>query len=61
MTPPSLTQVRSHYKATLLALPLLRQASTGRGLIVNTNSAACLLYAINIPYGMGKCAVLFSL
>lgn len=29
--------VRSHYKATLLALPMLRKAKS-RGLIVNTNS-----------------------
>ena len=48
--------VRSHYKATLLALPMLRKAA-GRGLIVNTNSLGCLIYAINVPYGMGKCAV----
>lgn len=48
--------VRSHYKATLLALPLLRQA-TGRGLIVNTNSLGCLIYGINVPYGIGKCAI----
>eukprot|EP00729_Bicosta_minor_P003533 gene3533-10120_t len=48
--------VRSHYKATLLALPMLRKAKS-RGLIVNTNSLGCLLYAINVPYGIGKCAV----
>ena len=36
--------VRSHYKATLLAMPMLRrQAAGGRGLIVNTNSAGCLV------------------
>ena len=48
--------VRSHYKATLLGLPLLRKSRT-RGLIVNSNSAACLMYALNVPYGMGKCAI----
>lgn len=47
--------VRSHYKAVLLAIPLLRQAE--RGLIVNTNSPGCLLYAVAVSYGMGKCAV----
>ena len=46
--------VRSHYKATLLALPMLRKAS-GRGLIVNTNSAGCLFYLLNVPYGIGEC------
>lgn len=52
--------VRSHYKATLLALPMLRRTAskTGhRGLIVNTNSGGCLFYVLNVPYGMGKCAV----
>lgn len=27
------------------------------GLIVNTNSPGCVLYAIGVAYGMGKCAV----
>ena len=37
--------VRSHYLATSLAVPLLRRAE-GRGLVVNTNSAGCLLYVV---------------
>eukprot|EP00037_Helgoeca_nana_P034933 m.423328 g.423328 ORF g.423328 m.423328 type:complete len:411 (-) comp40859_c0_seq1:163-1395(-) len=48
--------VRSHFKATILAMPLLKRA-LNRGLIVNTNSPGCLLYTFNVPYGMGKCAV----
>jgi len=47
--------VRSHYKATLLAVPLMKK--NRRGLIVNTNSGACIIYAINVPYGMGKCSI----
>lgn len=34
--------VRSHFKATILAMPLLKRA-LNRGLIVNTNSPGCLL------------------
>ena len=44
--------VRSHYKATLLALPMLRRtaAQSGlRSLIVNTNSGGCLFYVLNVP------------
>ena len=47
--------VRSHYKAVLLAMPLLKKAE--RGLIVNTNSPGCLVYSICVAYGMGKCSV----
>lgn len=47
--------VRSHYKASRLAVPLMQKQ--GGGLIINTNSPGCILYAINVPYGMGKCAV----
>eukprot|EP00035_Acanthoeca_spectabilis_P028838 m.472303 g.472303 ORF g.472303 m.472303 type:complete len:387 (-) comp32452_c0_seq1:50-1210(-) len=48
--------VRSHFAATTFAMPLLAQASD-RGLVVNTNSPGCLLYTLNVAYGMGKCAV----
>ena len=37
-------------------MPLLQHAR-GRGLIVNSNSVGCLLYILNTPYGMGKCAI----
>lgn len=47
--------VRSHYKATMLAVPLMQKRK--RGLIVNTNSPGCFLYAFNVPYGMGKCSI----
>jgi dehydrogenase/reductase SDR family protein 1 len=47
--------VRSHYKATVLAVPMMQKR--GRGLIVNSNSPGCVMYAINVAYGMGKCAI----
>eukprot|EP00040_Diaphanoeca_grandis_P030951 m.184061 g.184061 ORF g.184061 m.184061 type:complete len:378 (+) comp32180_c1_seq2:85-1218(+) len=47
--------VRSHYVATSLAIPLLRQSA--HPLVVNTNSPGCLVYGVNVAYGMGKCAI----
>lgn len=47
--------VRSHYKASVLAVRLMRIRRTG--LIVNVNSPGCAVYALNVPYGMGKCAI----
>ncbi|CAE8696512.1 unnamed protein product [Polarella glacialis] len=47
--------VRSHYKAATLAVPMMQKRK--KGLIVNTNSLGCVLYAANVPYGMGKCAI----
>eukprot|EP00656_Telonema_subtile_P043307 TRINITY_DN49686_c0_g1_i1.p1 TRINITY_DN49686_c0_g1~~TRINITY_DN49686_c0_g1_i1.p1 ORF type:complete len:391 (+),score=74.62 TRINITY_DN49686_c0_g1_i1:36-1208(+) len=47
--------VRAHYLASQLAVPLMMHG--GRSIIVNTNSPGCVLYALNVPYGMGKCAV----
>lgn len=48
--------VRSHFKSSVLATRVMRKQNKG-GLIVNTNSPGCLLYGINVAYGMGKCAV----
>eukprot|EP00938_MAST-03A_sp_MAST-3A-sp1_P006108 g6108.t1 len=48
--------VRSHYRASVLAVRIMRNQARG-GVIVNTNSPGCLLYSMNVPYGMGKCAI----
>lgn len=45
--------VRSHYYATRLAVPLMKNG----GLILNSNSPGCIIYGISVPYGMGKCAI----
>jgi len=47
--------VRSHYKATQLAMGLM--APLKKGLIINVNSMGCVSYTFNVPYGMGKCSV----
>eukprot|EP00658_Telonema_sp_P-2_P012878 TRINITY_DN14900_c0_g1_i4.p1 TRINITY_DN14900_c0_g1~~TRINITY_DN14900_c0_g1_i4.p1 ORF type:complete len:387 (-),score=69.41 TRINITY_DN14900_c0_g1_i4:411-1571(-) len=47
--------VKAHYYAAMLAVPLMQRA--GEGMIVNTNSPGCVLYALNVAYGMGKCAI----
>jgi len=48
--------LRSHYKTTMLALPLLKN-SKGRGLVVNVNSVGSVMYFLNVAYGMGQCAL----
>ena len=47
--------VRSHYRATILAVPLMQKR--GRGIVVNSNSPGCVWYGLNVPYGVGKCAI----
>ena len=59
-------QVRSHYKATTLAIPMMMRSAPagggggggggrrGGGLVVNTNSPGCLVYGVNVAYGMGE-------
>jgi len=43
------------FQATMLAVPMMQKG--GRGLVVNSNSPGCVLYAVNVAYGMGKCAI----
>lgn len=40
--------VRAHYKATMLAVPLMQKQ--GGGLIINSNSPGCIIYAVNVWY-----------
>lgn len=46
---------RSHYVASVSAMPLLLAA--GGGLIVNVSSSGAVTYAHNVVYGVGKAAV----
>ena len=46
---------RSHYVATAFAAPTMVAAK--KGLIVNISSDGAVLYAHNVPYGVGKAAV----
>jgi NAD(P)-dependent dehydrogenase (short-subunit alcohol dehydrogenase family) len=47
--------LRSHYVASVFAVPLL--FATGGGLIVNLSSPGAVGYLFNVPYGVSKAAV----
>jgi dehydrogenase/reductase SDR family member 1 len=48
--------LRSHYQATVEAMPLLRKSTT-RPLIVMISSFGGLTYSFNVAYGVGKAGV----
>ena len=51
---PNNVGLRSHYVATVMAMPLLLES---HGLIVNISSGGAYIYFDSIPYGAGKAAL----
>lgn len=47
--------LRSHYAATVMAMPLL--LASGHGLVVNVSSRGAKHYTISVGYGVGKAAL----
>jgi dehydrogenase/reductase SDR family member 1 len=44
--------LRSHYAATVLAMPMLIESA---GLVVNISAAGAEIYYLSVPYGIQKC------
>ncbi|MFH4977452.1 hypothetical protein AB6A40_004161 [Gnathostoma spinigerum] len=47
--------LRNHYFCSVYAARMM--VASGHGLIVNVGSAGALKYFLNVPYGVGKCAL----